>query len=204
MKKGVCIALTGGIACGKSTVAAFWQRWGAQVADADVLAHELIAPHGACVDAVLKEFGAQMQAADGGVDRTKLAAVVFADAAARQRLEALLHPEVIRRMRAWVEEVRRDGLCGVGVVPLLFEVGLEKDGWDAIVCVTSSEAAVLARLAQRGLTPAEAQARIASQWPVSEKAARSDRVIENNGSLAELETACRTVWNDLFEEGDTK
>ena len=56
----------------------------------------------------------------------------------------------------------------------------------------------------RGLTPAEAQARIASQWPVSEKAARSDRVIENNGSLAELETACRTVWNDLFEEGDTK
>ena len=121
MKKGVCIALTGGIACGKSTVAAFWQRWGAQVADADVLAHELIAPHGACVDAVLKEFGAQMQAADGGVDRAKLAAVVFADAAARQRLEALLHPEVIRRMRAWVEEVRRDGLCGVGVVPLLFE-----------------------------------------------------------------------------------
>ena len=75
MKKGVCIALTGGIACGKSTVAAFWQRWGAQVADADVLAHELIAPRGACVDAVLKEFGAQMQAADGGVDRAKLAAV---------------------------------------------------------------------------------------------------------------------------------
>ena len=142
---------------------------GPVIHDADIRVHSASRQTGmkhmnktvANADAVLKEFGAQMQAADGGVDRAKLAAVVFADAAARQRLEALLHPEVIRRMRAWVEEVRRDGLCGVGVVPLLFEVGLEKDGWDAIVCVTSSEAAVLARLAQRGLTPAEAQARIA-------------------------------------------
>ena len=99
MKKGVCIALTGGIACGKSTVAAFWQRWGAQVADADVLAHELIAPHGACVDAVLKEFGAQMQAADMAWIAPSWRRWYFRRAA-RQRLEALLHPEVIRRMRA--------------------------------------------------------------------------------------------------------
>ena len=84
MKKGICIALTGGIACGKSTVADFWRRWGATVADADELAHELLAPQGAGVPAVLQEFGATMQAPDGGVDRAQLAAVVFADSAARR------------------------------------------------------------------------------------------------------------------------
>lgn len=203
MKKGICIALTGGIACGKSTVADFWRRWGATVADADELAHELLAPQGAGVPAVLQEFGATMQAPDGGVDRAQLAAVVFADSAARRRLEALVHPEVIRHMRVWAAEVRRTGQAGVGVIPLLFEAGLERDGWDAIVCVVASEANMRMRLAQRGLTPAEARARMASQWPVHEKAARADQIIENNGSLAELETACRQIWNDLFEEGET-
>ena len=89
----------------------------------------------------------------------------------------------------------------MAVIPLLFEAGMEKE-WDAVVCVASDEKTMLERLALRGLSPEEAQARIASQWPVREKSARADRVIENNGTLAELETKCRTVWKDLFEQGE--
>ena len=201
MKKGFCAALTGGIACGKSTVAEFWRQWGAETLDADHVAHALIAPGGECAEAVAREFGDSVRAAQGGIDRRELGAIVFRDARARERLNALLHPAVIRQMRAWADGIRRDGRLGVAVIPLLFEVGLEKE-WDAVVCVASDEPTTLKRLADRGLSPAEAQARIASQWPVREKAARADRVIENNGSLAELEEKCRAIWNDLFEQGE--
>ena len=201
MEKGFCAALTGGIACGKSVVAEFWRRWGAETLDADEVAHALIAPGGECVAAVVQAFGSAVRTAAGGVDRVRLGQIVFADAAARARLNGLLHPAVIRRMRAWAEDVRRSGRRGVAVIPLLFEVGLERD-WDAVVCVAADERTMQERLIGRGLTPAEAQARIASQWPVREKAARADRVIENNGSLAELEKTCRAVWNDLVEQGE--
>lgn len=193
--------MTGGIACGKSTAADFWRQWGAEVQDADKVAHGLIAHGGECVEAVVREFGSRVRAANGGVNRSLLGSIVFGDTSALERLNALLHPAVIRRMRAWAAGIRRDGRFGVAVVPLLFEAGMEKN-WDAVVCVASDERTMLERLAQRGLSPREAKARIASQWPVREKMARADRVIENNGSLAELETACRTVWKEIFEQGE--
>jgi len=201
MKKGFCMALTGGIACGKSKVAGFWRRWGAEMLDADEIAHRLIAPGGVCVDAVQQAFGPRIWTPDGGINRARLADIVFADAAARQRLNDLLHPPVIRRMRQWAEGIRREGLVGVAVIPLLFETGTEKE-WDAVVCVASAEPTILDRLERRGLTAEQARARLASQWPVSEKAARADRVIENNGSLAELEAQSRAVWKELIEEGE--
>jgi len=193
--------LTGGIACGKSTVANLWHQWGAEVRDADEMAHRLIAPGGDCVEAVVREFGDRVRTPEGGVDRDHLGSIVFNDEAARERLNALLHPVVIREMRIWADRVRSEGRLGVAVVPLLFEVGMEEN-WDAVICVASNEETMLKRLAQRGLTLPEARARMASQWPVREKRMRADRVIENNGSLAELETRCRALWNDLFEQGD--
>jgi dephospho-CoA kinase len=201
MKAGTCVALTGGIACGKSTVADCWRRCGAEVLDADVVAHGLLGAGGECVEAVVREFGPQVRAADGGIDRARLAPLVFGDEPARARLNALVHPAVIRRMRAWAAEIRREGRLGVAVIPLLYEAGLEQD-WDAVVCVACDEQTMLERLAGRGLSPEEARARIASQWPVGEKIARADRVIENKGSLAELETQCRAVWKDLVEQGE--
>jgi len=182
-------------------VSDFWRQWGADVQDADDMAHGLIAPGGDCVEAVVREFGNRVRTPEGGVDRDRLGLIVFEDEAARERLNALLHPFVIREMRVWADRVRSEGRVGVAVVPLLFEVGMEKN-WDAVVCVASNEETMLKRLAQRGLTPTEAQARIDSQWPVREKRMRADRVIENNGSLVELEIQCRTLWNDLFEQGD--
>ena len=201
MNKGCCVALTGGIACGKSAVANLWQGWGADVLDADAVVHELLAAGGVAVEAVAAGFGPEARAADGGIDRARLGRIVFADADARRRLEAIVHPEVIRRMRAWAEGIRRDGRFGVAVVPLLFEADLAA-GFDAVVCVVSAESTILERLASRGLSPEEARARIASQWPVGDKASRADHVIENNGSLAELETKSRALWNLLMQPGD--
>lgn len=195
------MALTGGIACGKSVVADLFRRWGAEVADADEVAHALLAPGGECVAAVAAAFGPQVRAADGGIDRQKLAGPVFADPRARARLEELVHPAVIRRLEAWAAGIRAGGRPGVAVIPLLYEVGLERK-WDAVVSVVADEPTMLARLAQRGLSAAEARARIASQWPVQEKAARADYVIENNGSLAELEEKCRALWKNLVEKGE--
>lgn len=195
------MALTGGIACGKSTVAGFWRRWGAEMLDADEIAHRLIAPGGVCVDAVQQAFGPRIWAPDGGINRARLAEIVFADAVARQRLNELLHPPVIRRMRIWADGIRREGLVGVAVIPLLYETGLEKE-WDAVVCVASAEPAIVERLERRGLTADQARARLASQWPIRRKMERADRVIENNGSLAELETTSRAVWKELIEEGE--
>lgn len=204
MNPGRCVALTGGIACGKSAVAQWWRQWGAETLDADEVVHRLLAPDGVCVRTVAEAFGPEVLAADGGIDRERLGRIAFGDAAARLRLEALVHPAVICQMREWAAQVRRAGRFGVAVIPLLFEAGLTAD-WDEIICVASSEATMMERLAQRGLTPDEARARIASQWPVHEKCARADRVIDNNGSLAELETLCRAVWNDMndrLEQGD--
>ena len=190
MRQGRCVALTGGIACGKSTVAELWRRWGAEALDADQVAHGLIARGGECAEAVVREFGPRVRAAHGGVDRSVLGAIVFGDSSARERLEALLHPAVIRRMRAWADGIRREGRIGVAVVPLLFEAGMEKE-WDAVVCVAADEKTMLERLAARGLSPAEAKARIASQWPVREKMARADRVIENSAPL-------RHAWQQVL------
>ena len=201
MKRGRCVALTGGIACGKSAAAEIWRRLGAEVLDADDVVHGMLAAGGEAVGAVAAAFGPEVVGADGGIDRGRLGRIVFADEDSRRRLERLLHPEVDRRMRAWAEEIRREGRVGVAVVPLLFEAGLEK-GWDATYCVASDEQRTMERLAGRGLAPEEARARIASQWPVREKAARADRVIENDGSLAELEKRCREEWTHLVEQGD--
>lgn len=201
MNLGRCVALTGGIACGKSTVAEFWRQWGAETLDADDVVHGLLAAGGECVRAIAGAFGPEVLAIDGSIDRDRLGRIVFGDPAARQRLEDMVHPAVIRRMREWAVEVCRQGRFGVAVIPLLFEAGMAED-WDDVICVASSEWIVMERLAQRGLTPEEARARIASQWPVHEKCMRADRVIDNNGSLAELETTCRAVWNDMTEQGD--
>jgi dephospho-CoA kinase len=201
MNNGQCVALTGGIACGKSAVADLWRRWGAELLDADEIVHELLGPGGECVEAVAEAFGPDVRLADGGIDRDRLGRIGFDDPQARRRLEALVHPAVIRRMRAWTAEVRRDGRFGVAVVPLLFEAGMEND-WDAVICVASDESTMLERLAKRGLSPEEARTRIASQWPVRAKAASAGHVIENNGSLDDLERRSREIWNLLTKQGD--
>ena len=125
----------------------------------------------------------------GEVDRRALGRLVFGDAAARTELEGMVHPYVRRRLAEWREGVKKSGRAGVAAIPLLYEAGMDGDGWDGVICVSAPEAVMLERLKGRGLDEAESRARMASQWPVAEKARRADAVIDNKGTREELRAA---------------
>lgn len=174
------VGLTGGIATGKSTFAAALRALGAPVIDADRLAREVVAPGQPALAEIVRAFGPDVLEPGGGLDRRRLGAIVFADPEARRRLEAITHPAIRAAMRA---EAARLASAGHAVafydVPLLYEVGLERDV-DAVVVVYAPRAVQLARLQRRdGLAPAEAEARLAAQLPIDEKAARADVVVDN-------------------------
>ena len=199
MKRGFCLAVTGGIACGKSTVCGFFRRWGADIWDADEEAHALTGPGGAAVKKIVRTFGSGVIGRDGGIDRRRLGEIVFADETALERLNAMLHPAILKAGRRWAAAVRRRGGKGVAAIPLFFECGMSAGReWPAVVCLSASRGTMLRRLRDRGLGEEEAMARIASQWPVSEKAEQSTDVIENDGTLEELEARCREVFAKYF------
>jgi dephospho-CoA kinase len=194
------IGLTGGIGSGKSTVAAILTELGAVVIDTDKLGHEAF-KHGTEVwRQVVDTFGEAILDADGEIDRTRLAAIVFADAVCRVRLDSIMHPAIFEMVRAQVAELQQKGVAVVVVeVPLLFEGGSD---WgpvvDEIWVTTAPEAAVLERLQTRsGMERADALARIHSQMPVEEKRRLADIVIENDGSLADLADRVRVQWRRL-------
>ncbi len=171
--------LTGGIACGKSTAEACFRACGCAVLDADAVVRALEAPGGAAVGAVAAAFGAGMVGADGGVDRRALGALVFGDAAARARLEGIVLPLVRREAEAWLAGLPAEALA-VFSAATLYEQGWDL-GWRGVVCVMASEATQVRRLmGARGLTMAEARARLAAQMPPAEKARRADWVLDND------------------------
>jgi dephospho-CoA kinase len=175
--------LTGGVGMGKSTAAVFFLQFGARVVDTDDLAHELVQPGQPALAEIGREFGKHLIAYDGSLKRTELAKVVFADTAARKKLEAILHPRIRERWQAQVAAWRAEG-CRVAVVaiPLLFETGAENQ-FDQIICVACSPAQQRERLLARGWTPDQISGRIAAQLPVEQKMARSNFVIWAEGSL---------------------
>ena len=193
------LALTGGIACGKSLFASFLAECGADAVDADDLVRALHAPGGAAAAAVAREFGPGLLAPDGGTDRAALGRLVFSDAAARRRLEGLVHPLVREALFAWRDAPAAPGGAPLRVaqIPLLFETGWT-DGWDYTATVeTSSEEARLARLRARGLSDAEARARIAAQLPAAERIARADFVVRNDAGPDELRALAKALYGRL-------
>ena len=193
------IALTGGIACGKSTLAKFLRELGIRLLDADDVVHELEAPGGAAVPAIVARFGAGVLAADGSVDRPKLAGIVFADAAARRDLEALLFPLVRSRLRAFTSEAARRGRppstapLYIAIIPLLFESHWEGD-YDIILAITSPlECQIHRMMRTRGYSRVQAEARLAAQMPVAEKAARADFVVVNDSTHEHLKDEARRL-----------
>lgn len=173
------IALTGGIACGKSMAERCFEACGCRVLDADRTVRELEAPGGAAVEPIVARFGEGVRAADGGIDRAALAAVVFADASARAELEGILHPLVREAAEAWMAEAPEDAVC-IFSAALLFECGWGKF-WPETVCVTASEATQIRRMtAVRGMTEEAARARLRAQMPVAEKARLATWTIAND------------------------
>jgi dephospho-CoA kinase len=192
------VALTGNIGAGKTTVAELFARWGATVIDADQLVRQAQAPGRPVLENIARRFGAELIRPDGTLDRSALRARVLADPAALADLNRLVHPEVHRRRLELLGEARARGdRIVVSDIPLLFEAD-DPGTFDAVVLVDAPEAVRRARLlASRGLSSEEVGRMMAAQLSSTPKRARSDYVIDNDGDLATLERAARTVWEAL-------
>ncbi len=188
------IALTGGIACGKSLAASYMSARGVAVCEADGLAHEAMAEGTEIYASVVKHFGEGVVAESGAIDRRALAERVFSSKEDRRALNALVHPAVERAWSKWLED-RRETMAVV-VVPLLFEAGYG-EGWDAVIGVCASRATRIARLRERGLTDEQAEARMDAQWPEMRKAACADYVLWNDGTPAILEAQVERVLGSM-------
>jgi dephospho-CoA kinase len=183
------VALTGNVASGKTTVAEIWAREGVPLIRADDLAREVVAPGTEGLKRVVRAFGEELLRPDGLLDRAKLRALVFRDAAERKRLEGILHPLIEMRRREWLAKLELEGASlVVAEIPLLFEVGLER-AFDGVVLVTAPAEECLRRLVEdRGLDGVEAARIMSAQMPVEEKLQKSDYVLENEGTREELES----------------
>jgi dephospho-CoA kinase len=179
------IALTGGIATGKSYVLEQLGKRGIPCLDADELAHGVEAAGTEATQAIAARFGDVLKS-DGSVDRAKLAPIVFADAAARRELEAIVHPAVYRAIAAGLRafEMIGDFTLAVVDIPLLYESGHAAD-FDRVVATTCPQAVQIARLVGRGMSETDARRRLAAQLPPEEKAARADFVIQTGGTFEE-------------------
>jgi dephospho-CoA kinase len=192
------IALTGGIATGKSHVRATLESLGAPTIDSDVLARKAVQPGTAGLDAVVRRFGADILDADGTLDRRKLGAIVFADPDARKALEQIVHPEVRRATDAWFAQLEKAGTpFGIADIPLLYEVGRDKD-FDIVIVAACSPGVQLQRVMDRdGLNEEDARRRIAAQLPIEDKRRRADHVIWTDLSYDETERQVRRLYERL-------
>ena len=179
----VRVALTGGIATGKSTVMRLLRARQIPTIDADVLAREAVAPGTPGLRALIERFGEALLDAHGAVDRRALATLVFSDSRARRDLERIVHPAVYDAITRWLTGLGPQTPLAVADIPLLFETGHEGD-FDRVVVVACSPDEQVRRVTARdGVTEAEARARMAAQWPIEDKVARADHVVWTMGSL---------------------
>ena len=203
-KRGIIVGITGGIACGKTTVSQLLAEKGAIPINADEIGHQLLKADSPVITELTNEFGDDILEESGDVSRKKLGAIVFGDKAARERLNSILHPLIIERSRTQAQQlIKEDPSCVVLLdAPLLIEAGAY-DSVDLIVVVSSSPEIQIKRVIERSkaqnhpLTETDAQARIDSQMPLSEKIKYADVVIENEDTLDELKKQVDVLWDKL-------
>ena len=192
------VALTGGIASGKSYVRARFEALGVHTIDSDVLAREAVAPGTAGLATVVKRFGRDVLHADGTLDREKLAAVVFANSDARRALEVLVHPEVRRATDEWFAALDVDRYpYAIADIPLLYEVGRDRD-FDAVIVVACDPDTQAQRVMKRdGVSAADARQRIAAQLPIAQKVRSADHVIWTEGAFEDTNRQVSAVFERL-------
>ncbi len=195
------VGLTGGIACGKSTVGQMLLHRGAHYLSADELAHQLYAPGAIAYEGVVRAFGREILNDDGTINRKKLAARAFPHRI--DELNAIVHPAVVEAQNSWMAEVEQGHPNGIAVVEaaLLLEAGAKED-FDKVIVVTCDLECKIQRYARRTDSPleaarAEVERRTAAQFSDEEKARQADYVIENSGSVEELEPKVESVWTQL-------
>jgi len=195
------VGLTGGIATGKSTVSSLLKTRGYPIIDADVLAREAVLPGTSAYTAIVKAFGEGVLQSDGCLDRKKLGNVIFNDEGKRKRLNGIVHPAVRRAMvwgvvKTWV---RGEKVCIVDV-PLLVETGIWKWVGKVVVVYTSAEIQLQRLMKRDGSTRGDASSRLNSQIPIADKLPYADHIVENSGTLIELEGETQLLINKLNRE----
>lgn len=198
------IGLTGNIGSGKSTVAQLLGERGATIIDADVLARRAVEHGTAAYRQIVERWGTSILAADGLIDRAALRRIVFSEPQQLEQLNTIVHPEVERMRAALVEQARQRGdrlvVCDI---PLLFERRMT-EGFDRIVLVDAPRPVRLERLVrERGLRETEAMDMIVAQMPAELKRARADFVIDNVGTLTQLDQRVTEVWSALQQAAET-
>jgi dephospho-CoA kinase len=192
------VALTGGIATGKSHVRAQFEHLGVPTIDADTLARDVVAAGTPGLKAVIDRFGQGVLDDAGALDRRKLGSIVFSDPVARRDLEDIIHPAVRSAIDAWFRSLgdKPPGFA-IADIPLLYETGRHRD-FDAVIVTACDPVTQLTRvMARDGITEAEARARIAAQLPITEKVRRADHVITTDGSFEETGRQVRAIWEIL-------
>lgn len=189
------IALTGGIATGKSYCLQKFAQLGVPTVDADAIAREVVAPGSVGLAAVQQRFGSSVVQPDGELDRQAVARLVFRDPAARRDLEAIVHPIVYERIQAWFSS-QPPKRIGMADIPLLFETGHQRD-FDCVIVAACSPMLQIERLTARGLSASEAQQRLAAQLPIDKKARAADYVIDTSGTTADTDRQVIEVWERL-------
>jgi dephospho-CoA kinase len=193
-------ALTGGIATGTSYCLSRLAALGAAVVDADVLAREVVAPGTSGLGRVVERFGEQVLRPDRTLDRSALGRVIFHDRVARADLEAIIHPEVYRRIGDWFANLSSAVRVAIADIPLLFETGHQHD-FDRVIVCACEPAEQLRRVMKRdGLSLEAAQARLEAQWPIGDKVSRAHHVIRTDGSYTETEREIVRVYESLKSE----
>lgn len=189
------IGLTGSIASGKTTVATMLREMGAVVIDADAIVHDLQRPGTPVFAAIVREFGPGVLRADGSLDRQALGRIVFADPGRRRSLEAIVHPAVRAEIWRQIEHHRRAGRTAVVLdIPLLYESGWDRMVDEIWVVYVDAETQKARLMARSGLSAEEAEARIAAQMDLEEKARRAHRVIDNRGTLDATRAQVAAAW----------
>ncbi len=195
------VAVTGGIAEGKSTVVRWFEEWGAHGLSLDNIARQLSAPQGALWKAIVAEFGQGYLLPDGELNRRLLGEAVFADSALRRRLNRISHPLILQQMHLEIAQIRQrdpDALVVVEV-PLLIECALYPQ-FERVVVVEAGESAQLSRLQAGGLSEQEAQRRLKAQIPTRVKRIFADWVVRNHGNLEETREQSWRIWQELQQE----
>jgi dephospho-CoA kinase len=193
------VGLTGGIATGKTTVGRMFVDLGCHLLDSDLITRELFEPGQAVHDAVAAEFGDRVIGANGAIDRKVLGEIVFNDPQLRQKLNSLVHPAIIQRQKEWLEGLETQEPDAIGIVSaaLMIEVGTYRN-YEKLIVVSCSPEEQRRRLRRRdGLTEQQAEARIASQMPLSEKAKYADYVIDSSGELPETRRQVEAINSRL-------
>ncbi len=200
------VGLTGGIACGKSTVAEMFVRLGAYLIDFDKLAHEVQEPGGAAWQGIVDHFGCDILGQDKKIDRNKLAAIVFSYPEKLKELNNIIHPCLYEEWGSRLEKIKTSDSHAIILsdTPLLFEEQMQRMFDLTILVLIPPEEQICRLIARNGLTRDEAQKRLKSQMPINDKVALADIAIDNRGTIKETEKKVKEIWNELLEREKQK